>query len=161
MEIDLRPRRSRRRTNLRDHALDAALRRGYLAGHGHGEPELLPGDGVNAHRRSQRGDFEAQLLIQLGRLRFRGLQLLERVAELDAFEVLPGVSQQANAERRAAEHFSPQFAPTLRRGSSHQAGIIDTLQCVVFGHGCPPRDYAAAASNFCATRILALRARGL
>ena len=60
---------SRRRANLRDYAFHAALRRGHLARHGHGESELLPRDGVNAHRRRQRSNFEAQLLIQLGRLR--------------------------------------------------------------------------------------------
>ena len=139
MGIDLRPRCRGLRRNLRDHAFDGAFRRRYLARHGHGQSKLLPRDGVNAHRRRKRSNLEPQLLVQLGCLRSFALKLLERIAELDAFEVLSRVSQQANAQRGASEHLSSEFAPALRRGSSHQPGIIDTLQCVVFSHGCPSR----------------------
>src|SRR5262249_19120744 len=101
-----------------------------------------------------------QLLIQLhslGALRFK---LLYLVAKLDALKMLPGVKQQARRERRPKRTHAKEFAHARGRSRACQARIVDAFYCVIFGHAMlissPLRE-----DNFSATRIFALRARGL
>ena len=83
---------------------------------------------------AQPGHFQLQLLIQFGRLRALAASF-ELIAHLDAFEMLPGVKQQAAPP-------APRPPPARRQKSrkrsgamrAHQARIINPLHGVIFGH---------------------------
>jgi len=79
-------------SRLRHHRI-ARFRRTLLPRCRNRQTQMLPSIIVDAPRRTQRRIFYMQLLIELERLCPSGLKLFELVVKLDAFEMLPGISQ--------------------------------------------------------------------
>src|SRR5271154_356129 len=92
--------------------------------------------------------------------------MLKLVSLLNRFEVLPGVEQRAARERSADRKALPKIAQPRRMRGASEPRIIDLLYGVIFGVVIFVHDHLSAAgplgsANFSATRIFALRARGL
>src|ERR1700728_2308991 len=108
-----------------------------------------------------------QLLVQLLGLSALAVELLDLIADLDAFKMLPRVKQQAAGHRRSHRHATPEILHARRSRRPRKARVIDLLDREIF------RDVAMrkllhrplparrpSRQFFPATRIFALRDRG-
>ena len=85
------PGRLRDGTRLGQHGIARAIGRGHLAGDRHRQTQLLARNRIDAHRRSQRRDFQMKLLIQFRSLGATRFELLDLIAQLHALKMLPGI----------------------------------------------------------------------
>ncbi len=152
------------RVRLRQHGVVLAIRGSHLARRRDGQAQFGRGDVSHAARRfAAPRPPRASSLVRLRRLGARRLQLLHLVAQLDAFEMLPGVEQQARRHRGAGGHAAPEILQPRRRHAARTSRELSIrLDCVnIRSSLMPEAPELSAVAIFSSTRIFALRARGL
>ena len=120
-------------TSLSQHRITRAFRRRCLARHRHSQSHAASHRG-NSSRRLQSRHFHVKLLIQLRGLGARAFRALHLIAQLNTFEMLPGVDQQAGRNCAGGRHALPEILHARGIDRTDQPRIVYLFNCEVFGH---------------------------